>query len=84
MNSNGIQSEHCEIKENGQVEDSGVKIWRLVLTGNIKTNSNIFELKCCRKVVHVVVRQQLRTGWQHSLSLWDGEYSGSQKLLPFF
>ena len=26
-------SEQCEIKENGQVETNGIKIWRLVLTG---------------------------------------------------
>ena len=30
-------SEQCEIKENGQVETNGIKIWRLVLTGkNLK------------------------------------------------
>ena len=30
-------SEQCEIKENGQVETNGIKIWRLVLTGMNRT-----------------------------------------------
>ena len=33
MTTNGNHSEYCEVKEDGQVEDSGIKIWRLVLTG---------------------------------------------------